>query len=295
MAYSSLSDVTFGDVVGVIFPTNSIISCLYSSIVCAIFLSFSSALISLASTLSRIVWNNSSSLCSSISVHCFASTCSNLTSVRTVSSTSLASLVVYRSIASVCALDCTSCATLICSLYKAFVGILSNTNSNYSTSLSCVYATYLSTRSMSLVMLKVSLAATVIYTVVPSLCIVCYCVVSSLCALVMRIFSKMCLTSVSSCIILSLYFSASSYSSAMRYCTLFATSSASSSVIVYSRASLCAFIFLHGPPIRTISLFCGLDYVGCVVPGVSGMSLPTYPSCAWMLSFLCVEALIIVA
>jgi hypothetical protein len=52
---------------------------------------------------------------------------------------------------------------------------------------------------------------------------------------------------------------------------------------------------VHDPPICTTSLFGGLDYVGCVVPGVSGMSPPACPSYTGMLSFFCVEPLMGVA
>jgi hypothetical protein len=74
-------------------------------------------------------------------------------------------------------------------------------------------------------------------------------------------------------------------------CTLYATSLTSSSVIVYSRASLCAFIFFCNPPIYTTDLFWALDCVGCVVPWVSGMSPPACPYCTRMFSFFYVEPL----
>jgi hypothetical protein len=69
----SLSDLTSGGVVGVSFPTNSIISCLYPSIVYAILFIFSSMLSSPTSALSGIIWKTSSSLCSSLSACCFSS------------------------------------------------------------------------------------------------------------------------------------------------------------------------------------------------------------------------------
>jgi hypothetical protein len=89
VACCSLSDMTSSGVVGVIFSTNSLISYLYSSIVCIIFFIFSSMLISPASVLYRIIWKTSSSIFSNLSMWCFSSSCSNLTSVRTVSNTSL--------------------------------------------------------------------------------------------------------------------------------------------------------------------------------------------------------------
>jgi len=101
----SLSNLTSSRVVGVIFSTNSLISNLYPSIIYTIFCRFSYALISRASVLSKIVFKTSSSLCSNIFAHHFSSSCFFFTFVRIVSSTSLATLVVSRFVASILDLD----------------------------------------------------------------------------------------------------------------------------------------------------------------------------------------------
>jgi hypothetical protein len=134
VSYCSLYDLTYGGVVGLSFPTNSTISCLYPSIIYVIILSFSSTLSSLASALSIIVWNTSSSVCSNLSTCHLSSSCSICTSLRMISSSSFSSLVVSEFLAFVLALDFTSCPMLICNLYSAFVAILDNVNSHCSTS-----------------------------------------------------------------------------------------------------------------------------------------------------------------
>jgi hypothetical protein len=70
------------------------------------------------------------------------------------------------------------------------------------------------------------------------------------------IHSNTCSMSANSFLLLSLWFSASSYSSVARSCTLFETKAASSSVIVYSGMSLWALAFLRGPPV------CKIDHLG---------------------------------
>jgi hypothetical protein len=189
------------------------------------------------------------------------------TSLRAISNTSFSSLVVSKFVASILALDCTSCATLTYNLYSTFVGILANTNSICSMSLTCFCTMSLSICNMSLVMLKFSLATChylycfflTLHGMSCSYVVFCCCVCPLCCTLVNCICSKTCLTSFSSCIIFSLCFSASSYSSVVWSCTLSMTNSTSYFVIVYWGTFLCTFIFLRAPPDCKIVLLSGLD------------------------------------
>jgi hypothetical protein len=178
-------------------------------------------LISLASALSEIVWNNSSSLFSSFSSCCFSSSRLICTYLRTIYKISFSYFSISNFVAYVLALDRTSCATLTYNLYSDFLGTLANTNSIYSTSLICFFNMSSSIFNMSLVM---------------------HCFLLLCLSFVLRlgkfIFSKTGFTYVSSFIIFSLCFSSSSYSSVVWSYTLFATKYVSYFFIVYWGTSL---------------------------------------------------------
>jgi hypothetical protein len=263
---------------------------------------FSSTVISPTSALTGIVWKTSSSLCSSFFACCFLSSCSIWIYFRTISRKSFSSLVVSKFVVYVLALDCTSYATMIFNLYSDLFGILDNTNSICSTSLTCLCSMYSSICNMSLVILKFLFVSFFICTITYSLHVglscsytIGYCYVSPLCCIwVNYIYSKTFLTFVNSCIIFSLCLSAYSYVSSMQSCAFSMTNYVSSFVIVYWGISLCAFIFLCTPLAYKIVLSSGLDSFFSVVIGVliSGMSPPTCPSYTGMLYSLCVPPLV---
>jgi hypothetical protein len=100
----------------------------------------SSTFLMASCALSRIIEKFSFNLCSKLSACCISYFVSRFTCSTTSSRESLPFLVFYNYVTSVLACDCTSCGTLTCNLYSAFVGIFANTNCTCARYLSGVWA-----------------------------------------------------------------------------------------------------------------------------------------------------------
>jgi hypothetical protein len=158
----------------------------------------------------------------------FSSCVSILTCSTTSSSASSPFMVTCNSIIFVLARNCTSCATLTCSLYNAFVGILVNTNCTYTRSLSGIWAMASLTYNISVVIQKLGLVFTMIWIVSSYFCAVLsfsffargidYVPLYFLC--IDCIYYKTYLMSANLFVILPLWFSTSSKSFVAKSCTL---------------------------------------------------------------------------
>jgi hypothetical protein len=212
--------MTSGGVVGLSFYFSSSISYLYPSTVYMMIYIYSFVLLSIACTLSIIILKTSCSFFARLSAFFFSSYFSVLNFSIFNCIISLTSLATSSSIASSLARDCTSCVMLTCNLNSAFVGIFAKTNSNCSKYFSSFCTIFSSIFSMSYVMLKFGLVCAMNFIVSSSSCAImssssvdCYIGPFPLSYFCMScIHSRTCLTSIKSFIILSLWFSASSYS-----------------------------------------------------------------------------------
>jgi hypothetical protein len=152
-----------------------------------------------------------------------------------------------------------------------------------------------STRNIYVVIWNLGLSCTMIWMVSSSLCAVLSSAsvtrgiksVLLSCLSTTFVCSRTCLISSNLFHILPLWFSTSSNSYVFRSCTLFATRSTPSSVIVYSGICLWALDFLRTPPICIIGHLGGPVSFGVAVEGVSYVvvfSLP-FSSCTGVVSF----------
>jgi hypothetical protein len=184
VASFSLSSLTSGGVVGVIFSINSSIFYLYLSIVYAIFCIFSSVVTSSSYVQSSMLMYTSMSFFSSLFACCFYSSFSSVILSQVTCNNSLTSLSIYRLVASTLALDWTSCITLTCNPYNAFVVMCARTKLRCSMSFTCFYAMLLSTSNISCVTLNMSLPFTTICAISSySFCTGASCAFSFCCAI----------------------------------------------------------------------------------------------------------------
>jgi hypothetical protein len=169
----------------------------------------------------------------------------------------LSLLVSFSSIVSILLHDCTSWVMLTCYLYNAFVGILDNTMSTCTNSLSGICVAVSSICNMSFVTLNVGLVRAVVWmdysicgvfliSIVVSPSRKDFVPLSDLYAIL--IFSRTCFIPVKSSCIYPLWCLASSKSYVTWSCTFSATRSTLSSMSVYSSGSLCTFSLFHVPP-----------------------------------------------